>query len=104
MPPPQDDSPSPAASDGSSGAATPAQADERVGRRRRPLFAFGFHDRGACKSDAAAIARRAHAHATQRIEETGSTLLENKGILPPRRARLKTIAMIDQQAARFEDG
>ena len=86
------------------GQATQAQVDDHVRRVLRTLFAYGFFDRRAFRDDDSQIDKPAHARTAQRIEESAITLLRNRGILPLRAKRLKTVALIGAGADGFTTG
>ncbi|MBV9212662.1 MAG: glycoside hydrolase family 3 C-terminal domain-containing protein [Actinobacteria bacterium] len=87
-----------------SGQASQATLDGHVRRILRTLFAYGFFDRASYRDDDAQIPKRAHARAVRRIEESGITLLRNRHLLPLRRRRLKSIAVIGSPATKFVTG
>ncbi|MFL5840739.1 MAG: beta-glucosidase family protein, partial [Thermoleophilaceae bacterium] len=84
--------------------ASPATIDEHIRRILRTAFAFGFFGRPAFKDDDAQIDKPAHARTAQRVEESAITLLTNRGALPLDAARVKTIAVIGSDAAKFKTG
>ncbi len=87
-----------------SGQASRATLDGHVRRILRTLFAYGFFDRRSYRDDDRQINKRAHARAVQHIEESAITLLRNRGVLPLRRRRLKSIAVVGSPAAKFITG
>ena len=87
-----------------SGLATQAQVDDHVHRLLRTLFAFGFFDRPAFADDDKQIDVAGHAAIAQHMEEAGTVLLKNAGILPLDAAKVHSIALIGPQADRFENG
>src|SRR3954469_7903154 len=78
--------------------------DDHVRRILRTLFAFGFFDRDAYRSDDSKIDQAGHALNAQRIEESAITLLENRGALPLDASALKSIAVIGPDADKFVTG
>ena len=91
-------------------ATTTGQADfERVNEHvraiLRTLFAYGFFDRAAYVYDDDQIDKKKHLRAAQRVEEAAITLLRNKRrVLPLRRRKLKSIALIGRMAEEFTTG
>src|SRR4051794_14753843 len=86
------------------GVATQAQVDDHVHRLLRTLFAFGFFERPAFRNDDTQIDFTAHAAIAQRMEEDGTVLLKNAGILPLDSRKVHSIALIGPQADRYENG
>src|SRR3954447_1093583 len=86
------------------GLVTQAQVDDHVHRLLRTLFAFGFFDRPGYVDDAKQIDFAAHAAIAQRMEEDGTVLLKNDGILPLNSKHVHSIALIGPQADRYENG
>ena len=86
------------------GQASNATLDGHVRRILRTLFAYGFMDRRAFRDDDRQINKRAHARTVQRIEESAITLLRNRGVLPLRRRKLKSIAVVGSPAQKFITG
>lgn len=78
--------------------------DQSVRRILRTLFAHGFFDRDAYKDDDAQIDKRANAGVTRRVEESAITLLENRGALPLRTSKIKSLAVIGSDAESFKTG
>ena len=79
--------------------------DEHVRRITRTLFAYGFFDREAYRDDDDQIDKPAHARTAQEIEEAAITLMKNRGgALPLDTARLRSIAVISEEAAEFKTG
>jgi beta-glucosidase len=83
---------------------SPAQVDEHVRRVLRTLFAYGFFDRAAFRDDDSQIDKPAHARTAQQIEQSAITLLENRGALPLRAGKLRSIAVIGKDANAFITG
>ena len=83
------------------GDATLGDVNSRVRNYLRALFAAGALDRPAFGGtiDVWANARR-----SERVAEAGMTLLKNDGVLPLRRKRLDSIAVIGPGADRFVTG
>lgn len=86
------------------GQATMAHVNDHVRRVLRTLFKYGFFDRRAFRDDDDQIDKRAHARTAQRIEESAITMLRNRGVLPLRAKRLKTVAVIGAGADAFTTG
>jgi beta-glucosidase len=86
------------------GQATMAQVNGHVRRILRTLFKYRFFDRRAFRDDDGQIDKRAHARTAQRIEESAITMLRNRGVLPLRAKRLKTVALIGAGADAFTTG
>ena len=85
------------------GLITQAEIDSHVRNFLRMLFAYGFMDRPAFRDDDR-INFAKHERIAQRMEEAGTVLLRNNGVLPLNANRLHTIALIGPQARRFENG
>lgn len=87
------------------GQATEADIDDHVHRILRTMFAFGVFDRQAYANDDAQIPVDAHAALAAQIEQGGITLLKNRDdVLPLQSARVKTLALIGSDAAKFKSG
>jgi beta-glucosidase len=86
------------------GQVTMDDIDGHIRRILRTLFAYGFFDRAAFRNDDAQIDKQGHARTAQAIEESGITLLENRGALPLDASELKTIAVIGKDADSFKTG
>jgi beta-glucosidase len=86
------------------GQVTMDDIDGHIRRILRTLFAYGFFDRAAFRNDDAQIDKQGHARTAQSIEESGITLLENRGALPLDASKLKTIAVIGKDADSFKTG
>jgi beta-glucosidase len=84
--------------------ASPDLINEHIRRVLRTAFEFGFFDRPAFKDDDAQIDKAAHAKIAQEVEEQAITLLKNDGVLPLDAAKLKSIAVIGSDAAKFKTG
>jgi beta-glucosidase len=78
--------------------------DAHVRRILRTLFAYGFFDRAAYKDDDAQIDKAAHARTAQQIEQSAVTLLENRGALPLKAKKLRSVAVIGKDANAFITG
>ncbi len=88
-----------------SGLVSQATLNEHVFRYLRTLFAFGVFDRPAYGDRPGAVQRAAHAADAQKVEDGAITLLRNrKAILPLRTRRLKSVAVIGQEANQFLTG
>ncbi len=87
------------------GRVTEADIDARVRRILRTMFAFGAFDRSAYADDPAQIPVAAHAAVAREVEEGAITLLENRDrALPLDPKKIRTIALIGSDAARFKSG
>ncbi len=86
------------------GQATMADVDRHVRRYLRTLFAYGAMDRPAFTPDEAAIDRKAHAARSGRVAEQGIVLLKNDGMLPLKRKRVHSIAVIGPGADAYLTG
>ncbi|HEX2231818.1 MAG TPA: glycoside hydrolase family 3 C-terminal domain-containing protein [Thermoleophilaceae bacterium] len=86
------------------GQASESAVDEHVRRILRTLFAYGFFDRDAYPYDDSRIDKQGHAAAARRIEEAGIVLMRNTGVLPLRRGRVRSLALIGEDAERFKSG
>ncbi len=87
-----------------SGQVSAATIDDHLRRILRTQFAYGFFDRAAFADDDAQIDKPAHAKTAQDIEEAAITMLENRGGLPLDAGKLKSIAVIGSDAAKFKTG
>ena len=104
MPTAMDYDPRVIAAELATGIVSQAAIDDHVRRFLRTMFAFGFFDRAPFVDDTGRIDVAGHANASQVIEEAGTVLLKNDGVLPLDPARLRSIALIGPQANRFETG
>jgi beta-glucosidase len=86
------------------GQSSEAAVDDHVRRILRTLFAYGFFDRDAYPYDDNRIDKQGHAVAARRIEEAGIVLMKNTGVLPLRRGRVRSLALIGEDADRFKSG
>jgi beta-glucosidase len=86
------------------GQASMDEVDDHVRRVLRTLFAYGFFDRAAYRNDDSQIDKQAHAQTAQRIEESAITLLENRGVVPLDASRVKSVALIGNDADGFKTG
>jgi beta-glucosidase len=86
------------------GQASEDAVDEHVRRILRTLFAYGFFDREAYPYDDSRIDQQGHARAAREIEEAGIVLLKNTGVLPLDPARVRSLALIGEDAERFKSG
>jgi beta-glucosidase len=87
-----------------SGQAPESAIDEHVRRVLRTAFAYGFFDRAAYPYDDSRIDKQGHARAARVIEENGTVLLKNNGVLPLRPGRVRSIAVIGSDADEFKSG
>jgi beta-glucosidase len=83
------------------GEATMSEVDSRARNYLRALFAAGALDRPAFGGD---IDTRRNSRRSERVAESSMTLLKNDGLLPLRRARLDSIAVIGPGADTFLTG
>ena len=86
------------------GPATMADVDRHVLRYLRTLFAYGAMDRPAFEPDEGSIDQRAHAAKSRRVAEEGMVLLKNEGLLPLKRRKLDSIAVIGAGADAYLTG
>jgi beta-glucosidase len=86
------------------GGAPESSIDRHAHTLLRTLFAYGFFDRAAYANTPAAVDRRGHAARARAIEEAGTVLLKNSGVLPLDRRRIRTLAVIGPDATRFKSG
>lgn len=86
------------------GQVSPATIDLRVGNILRTMFRFGLFDRAAFPSDDSQIDKGAHAAVARETEEQGMTLLRNTGILPLSSRRLRSLAIIGNEAETMKNG
>ena len=87
-----------------SGSVTPQTIDIRVGNILRTMFRFGLFDRADFPSDDGLIDKAAHAAVARETEEQGTVLLRNEGVLPLDPARLRSIALIGEDADAIKGG
>jgi beta-glucosidase len=87
-----------------SGQTSEAVLDEHVRRIMRTLFTVGFFDRPTSEPDDGLIDKSAHAKVAQHVEESAITLLKNRGALPLKASKLKSIAVIGPDATKFVTG
>jgi beta-glucosidase len=87
-----------------SGGAPESSVDQHAHTLLRTLFAYGFFDRAAYANSPAAVDRSGHAARAREIEEAGTVLLKNSGVLPLSRSRGRTLAVIGPDATRFKSG
>ena len=87
-----------------SGSVSPQTIDIRVGNILRTMFRFGVFDRAAFPSDDGLIDKPAHAAVARETEEQGIVLLRNEGVLPLDPARLRSLAVIGEDADGFKGG
>jgi beta-glucosidase len=83
------------------GEATMSDVDSRARNYLRALFAAGALDRPAFGGD---IGAHRNARRSERVAEASMTLLKNDGLLPLRRARLDSIAVLGPGADTFLTG
>ena len=86
------------------GPATMADVDTHVHNYLRTLFAYGAMDRPAYTPNEGAIDQAAHAKISGRVAEKGMVLLKNDGMLPLKRKKLKSIAVIGPGADAYVTG
>ncbi len=86
------------------GPATMADVDRHVLRYLRTLFAYGAMDRAAYEPNEAAINQAANAAKSRRVAEEGIVLLKNDGLLPLKRNKLDSIAVIGPGADAYVTG
>ena len=86
------------------GGATMVDVDLHVRRYLRTLFAYGAFDREAFPEAEETIDRDAHAREARRLAESAITLLSNDGVLPLRRRKLDSIAVIGAGATEYTTG
>lgn len=91
-----------------SGEVAVSTIDDHVHRILREMFRFGIFDRrwpDAHEPDDEAIPVRRHARVARRVERQGIVLLKNSGgLLPLRRERLDSIAVIGPEADSYRNG
>ena len=87
-----------------SGPATMADVDRHVLRYLRTLFAYGAMDRVAHEPNEGAIDQAANAAKSRRVAEQGIVLLKNDGLLPLKRRKLDSIAVIGPGADEYLTG
>jgi beta-glucosidase len=79
--------------------------DARVGALLRGMFAFGLFDRDSFAANDNAIDKPAHARVARELEEQGTVLLQNRdAALPLDSSRLKSLAVIGEQATTYKGG
>ena len=86
------------------GPATMADVDAHVHNYLRTLFAYGAMDRPAYEPNEAAIDQAGDARKSGRVAEKGMTLLRNNGLLPLKRKKLDSIAVIGPGADAYVTG
>ena len=85
--------------------ATEADLDAAVRRILRTLFAYGFFDRAAYENDDSRIDKRTHMAQAGEIEQQGIVMLRNEGgVLPLERGRVRSIALIGEDADEMKRG
>jgi len=87
-----------------SGSVTQQTIDIRVGNILRTMFRFGLFDREGFPSDDDLIDKAAHAAVARETEEQGIVLLRNEGVLPLDAGRLRSIAIVGQEAEASKGG
>ncbi len=87
-----------------SGPATMADVNRHVFRYLRTLFAYGAMDRPAFKPNEGAINRARDAARSGRVAEEGMVLLKNDGLLPLKRKKLHSVAVIGPAADAYFTG
>jgi beta-glucosidase len=87
------------------GQVAPSTIDLHVRRILRTMFAYGMFDRDAYRYDDDAIDKQGHGAFTRDVEESALTLLRNEGgALPIDLGRIKSIALIGQDAVEYRKG
>lgn len=86
------------------GPATMADVDRHVLHYLRTLFAYGAMDRPAYEPNEDAIDQAANAAKARRVAEEGIVLLRNDGLLPLKRKKLDSIAVIGPGADAYLTG
>ncbi len=86
------------------GPATMADVNRHVLRYLRTLFAYGAMDRPAFKPNEAAIDQAGDAAKSMRVAEEGMVLLKNNGLLPLKRKKLDSVAVIGPAADSYFTG
>ena len=82
-----------------------AALDAAVRRILRTLFAYRFFDRDAHVNDDSRIDRRGHMRQAGEIEQQGIVMLRNAGgVLPLERTKVRSIAVIGQDADEMKRG
>ena len=88
-----------------SGAVSQATIDEHVRRILRTMFAYGMFDRPAYRNEPAQIDVRGHGAVARDVEQAATVLLRNDGgALPLDASRLRSIALIGEDADRYVTG
>lgn len=83
---------------------TQATVDRSVRRTLRMMFASGMFDRAAYREDDTQIDQAGHARQARTVAESGTVLLENRGLLPLATKGLKSVALIGVGADTFRGG
>ncbi len=86
------------------GTVTQATVDRSVRRTLRMMFASGMFDRAAYREDDTQIDQAGHARQARTVAESGTVLLENRGLLPLATKGLKSVALIGVGADTFRGG
>ena len=86
------------------GPATMADVDRHVLHYLRTLFAYGAMDRAAYDPNEGAIDQQAHAATSRKVAEESMVLLKNDGLLPLKRRKLDSIAVIGPGADAYLTG
>ncbi len=86
------------------GPATMADVNRHVLRYLRTLFAYGAMDRPAFDPNEGAIDQAGDAAKSGRVAEEGMVLLKNDGLLPLKRKRLDSVAVIGPAADAYFTG
>ena len=87
-----------------SGSVSEQTIDIRVGNILRTMFRFGMFDREAFPSDDGLIDKAEHATVARETEEQGIVMLRNEGVLPLDPARLRSIAIVGEEAEASKGG
>ena len=87
-----------------SGQVKQATLDRRVYEILQTLFAFGFFDHSNRPKDASQDRKAADRAVARHAEEGGAVLLRNNGVLPIRRRRVRSIAVIGPAASQYMFG
>ena len=84
-----------------SGQVSQKTLDQRVFETLRELFAFGFFDRQTYKKDSGQDNKAKDKAVADQAEERGAVLLRNRGVLPIRRKKVHSIAVIGPAADHY---
>lgn len=86
------------------GTVTQTTVDRSVRRILRMMFASGMFDRAAYRDDDTQIDQQGHARQARTVAESGTVLLENRGLLPLKTKGLTSVALIGVGADTFRNG